>query len=98
MRNFIKDTKGIILPGIIAISFIIMSSIIWLCGALIVNRVFDAFQPWYAISDPRALTVSQSALQAYSISIIVVDCLLLLWWGLSAFKTESQESPAGVSF
>lgn len=98
MKNFVKNTKGIILPGVIAISFLFMSSIIWLCGALIVNRVFDAFQPWYAVSDPRALAVSQTALNAYAVSIVVVDVLLLVWWGLSAFKTESQESPVGVSF
>lgn len=89
-----KDNRGILLAGAIAISFIIMSSIIWLAGALIVNRTFDAFQPWFAISDPRALITAQNAVNAYGVSIIIVDLLFLLWWGLSAQKKESVESSA----
>lgn len=93
-RNFRQNQEGIILPLAIAISFIIMSSIIWLVGALIVGKTFDAFAPWFAISDPRALIVAQNAVNAYGVSIIVVDILFLVWAGLSAQKRESQESSA----
>jgi len=94
LQNFIKNKDGIILQGAIAISFIIMSSLIWLCGELIVNRVFDAFQPWFAISDPRALILAQNCLNAYAVSIIVTDGCFLFWWFLAASKNESVESSA----
>lgn len=92
-RNFRKNSEGILLAGAIAITFIILSSMVWLAGAVIVNKTFDAFQPWFAISDPRALALAQSAVNAYGVSIVIVDCLLLLWWGLSSQKSESQEYP-----
>ena len=93
-RNFVENQQGILLPLAIAISFTIMSSIVWLAGALIVNRTFDAFQPWFAISDPRALILAQTCLNAYSVSILITDGCLIAWWYLSAFKIESQESAA----
>jgi hypothetical protein len=89
-----KDSNGILLVGIICISFIIMSSLIWLAGALIVSRTFDAFMPWFAVCDPRAQATAQQALNAYGISIIVVDVCFLIYWGVSAQKNESVEGPA----
>lgn len=94
ISHFMKDTQGILLAGAIAITFIFLSSLIWILGALIVNKTFDAFQPWFAISDPRALVVAQNAITAYGVSIIPVDGALMLWWFLSAQKKESQESPS----
>ena len=96
LNNFVKDCSGIA-ASIIVISFTIMSSIIWLVGELILNRVFDAFQPILATCQPQALTISQNALDAYGMSIVIVDVLYLVYWNLSAFKSESQESP-GVRF
>jgi hypothetical protein len=93
LRNFKKDNKGILLVGAIAITFIFLSSIVWLAGAIVVNRTFDAFQPWFAISDPRALVLAQNAVNAYGVSIVITDVCFLIWWGLSAQKKESQESP-----
>jgi hypothetical protein len=94
LRSFRNDKRAIILPAVIAITFIILSSIIWLAGALIVNRTFDQLQGIIAECDPRVLSISQNALNAYAVSIVVVDGLLLVWWGLSSQKVESQESPA----
>jgi hypothetical protein len=91
-RSFVKDNSGILLQGAVAITFIILSSIIWLAGALIVGRTFDAFQPWFAISDPRSLILAQNAVNAYGVSIIITDVCFLIWWGLSAQKKESVES------
>jgi hypothetical protein len=92
-QSFVKDQKGILLAGAIAITFIILSSIVWLCGALIINKTFDAFMPWLTVADPRALVLSQNALNAYGVSIVITDIAFLVWWGLSASKRESQESP-----
>jgi hypothetical protein len=92
-QKLLRNRSGMIVSGIIAIVFIFLSSLIWLMGALVLNKTFDAFGPWFAISDPRALIVSQQAMTAYAISIVIVDVLLLVWWGLSSQKRESQESP-----
>jgi hypothetical protein len=94
-RSWIHDTHAIILPAIIAITFIFLSSIIWLIGALIVNRTFDSLLPYIMQCDPRVLAISQSALNAYAVVIVIVDVGLLVWWGLSAQKKESVESPGG---
>lgn len=98
MRSIIKDTRAIILPGIIAITFIFLSSIIWLIGALIVNRVFDALYPYSILCDPRVLAIQQSALNAYAVIIVIIDVGLLVWWGLSSQRKESVESPAGAYY
>jgi hypothetical protein len=95
MRNFRSNKRGIVLAGVIAIIFIVLSSIVWLCGALIVNRTFDGLAGIIAECDPRVLALSQGVLNAYAVSIIVVDVLLLVWWGLSAQKKEVVDEPAG---
>jgi hypothetical protein len=92
LGDFFRNQQGIIIQGVIAVSFIIMSSIVWLCGLLITNRVFDALAPWFAISDPRALILAQTCLNAYAVSILITDGCLIVWWYLSAFKVESIES------
>jgi hypothetical protein len=88
---FRKNREGIILAGVIAISFIFFSSIVWLVGALVVNRTVDAFLPMLNQCDPRALAVSQNWVNAYGVSIVIIDVLFLVWWGLSSSKKESQE-------
>jgi hypothetical protein len=95
MRDFRSNKSGIVLAGIIAIIFIVLSSIVWLVGALIVNRTFDGLLPTLQECDPRVLALSQGVLTAYAVSIIVVDVLLLVWWGLSAQKKEVVDEPAG---
>lgn len=94
MKSFVRDRRGIVVAGVIAISFIVLSSITWLVCAVIVNRVFDGFLPILVTCDPRALATTQSAMNAFAVSIVIVDLLLLLWWGLSAQKVESQEMQA----
>jgi hypothetical protein len=93
LRRFRNNRNGIILVGVVAICFIVLSSIVWLAGLLIVNKTFDAFGPWFAVSDPRALVVANQALTAYSVSIVVTDVMFLIWWGLASQKRESEESP-----
>jgi hypothetical protein len=95
IQNWKTNKEGIVKEGIIAISFIVMSSIIWLVGQLIVSKTFDAFMPWFAITDPRVLITANAAMTGYSISIIIVDILFLVWWGLSTQKHESFEEPMG---
>ncbi|MFA5365678.1 MAG: hypothetical protein WC325_10910 [Candidatus Bathyarchaeia archaeon] len=95
-KSLLKDDSGIIFEGVIAITFIILSSIVWLCCALFVNRVFDAFIPTLLTCDPRALATSQTAVNAFGVSIVIVDVMFLVWWGLSAQKVESQEYAGGV--
>jgi len=90
-HRLLRSKRGIVLAGVVAITFIFLSSIIWLVGALIVNRTFDALVP-YMDEDPRVLILNQNAVNAYGVSIVIVDVLLLVWWGLSAQKVESQES------
>lgn len=96
IKRLLKDESGIIREGIIAITFIMLSSMIWLICALILNRTFDALLPILSApeTDPRALPVSQQAVNAFGVSIIIIDALLLIWWGLSAQKTETQEYAA----
>ena len=98
LSQFINDTSGIIFEGVIAVSFIIMSSMVWLCGEVIVSRVFDGFLPILNLCDPRGLAMVQMYLNAYGVSIVIVDVLFIVWWGLAAGKSESQESPLGVRF
>lgn len=97
IKRLLRDESGIIFEGVIAIGFIVLSSITWLVCAMVVNRVFDAFLPIFMLPemDPRALAVSQTALNAFAVSIVIVDILLLVWWGLSAQKVESQEYAGG---
>jgi hypothetical protein len=95
-QNFLSDRRGIVTAGIVAICFIFLSSILWLVGALIVNRTFDAFLPLFNDSDPRALLTGQHAVNAFGVSIVVIDVLLLVWWGLNAQRVESQEYAGGV--
>ena len=96
LRDFRNNTQGIVLVGVIAIVFIISSSLIWLVGALIVNRTFDALAPYFAVGDPRALVTAQSAVNTYGVVIVVVDVLLLVWWGISAQRVESEETAGGT--
>jgi hypothetical protein len=97
MRRFRQNQSGIVLVGIICIVFIICSSIIGLAGALAVNKVADALTP-YLGSDVRALNTVTSARNAYIVAVVLVDVLLLVYWGVSAQRKESQESPSGVYF
>jgi type VI protein secretion system component VasK len=97
LRDFRNDKRGILLVGIVTMAFIVMSSLIWLVGALVVNRVFDAFTPLLNAGDPRALIAAQNAVNAYGVSIVVIDILLLVYWAISAQRIESEESPAGVA-
>lgn len=92
-QSFLRDDSGIIFVGVVAITFIILSSIVWLACALFVNRTFDALLPILLTCDPRALATSQTAVNAFGVSIVVTDVLFLVWWGLSAQKVESQEMP-----
>ena len=98
LREFRNDESGIVLVGVIAIIFIMCSSIIWLIGALIVNRTFDALAPYFAVGDPRALITAQNAVNTYGVVIVFVDILLLVWWGISAQRVESEESPGPEVF
>jgi hypothetical protein len=98
IRKLRANKNGILLVGIICIVFIVLSSIIWLVGALILNRVFDAFGPWFAITDPRTLAVSQSALNAYGISTIITDIAFISYWAISTQRQESEEYPAGMYY
>jgi hypothetical protein len=95
-QSFLSDKRGIALVGVVAVAFIFVSSIIWLAGALVVNRTYDAFAPIFARMDVESQIISQHAVNAYGVSIVVVDVLLLVWWGLSAQKVESQEYAGGV--
>lgn len=95
MRNFRADKKGIVLAGIIAIVFIILSSIVWLAGALIVNLTYDNLLPVMEECDDRVPLIAEHALNAYGVSIVVIDVLLLVWWGLSAQKREVVTEPMG---
>jgi succinate dehydrogenase/fumarate reductase cytochrome b subunit len=95
-NRLLHDDSGIIFVGVVAITFIVLSSITWLACALVVNRVFDGFLPILLTCDPRALATSQSALNAFGVSIVITDVMFLVWWGLSAQKVESQEYAGGV--
>lgn len=95
LRKFRDDKRGIVLAGIIAISFIILSSIIWLAGALAVNMTFDELSPIIAECDPHVAITAQNAVNAYGVSIVVIDVLLLIWWALVAQKREVVDEPAG---
>lgn len=98
IKELIKDSKGIILEGVIAISFIFFSSLIWLIGEIVIHRTYDAMVPtFFDQIDPRGLALVDNYINAYAVSIIIVDALLLLWWGLSTQKHETQEYP-GVTF
>jgi hypothetical protein len=91
-RNFWKDERGIIAVGVLAICFIVFSSVLWLVAVLIVNRVFDAFTPIYAnFESIYPSLVGQHVVNATGIAIVVIDGLLLLWWAISAQRVESQE-------
>ena len=53
----------------LAIAFIISSSLIWLVGALIVNQTFDALTPYF-FGDPRVVG-AQNAVNVYGVVIVV---------------------------
>jgi hypothetical protein len=95
-KRFIEDKRGIVAVGVLAIAFIISSSMIWLVGALIVNQTFDALVPYFPAGDPRGLYAAQNAVNMYGVMIVVVDVLFLVWWGISAQRVESEESPMEV--
>lgn len=97
MRNILKDKRGIILAGIIAIVFIVLSSIVWLCGALIVSLTYDELSPIMAECDERVPIIAEHVLTAYGVSIVFIDVLLLVWWGLSAQKVSSIDEPGGYT-
>ena len=92
MRNLIHDTSGIILVSVVAITFIITSSIIGLVGALAVNQVADALTP-YMGSDVRATNLVLTCRNAYIVSIVLADIMLIIWWAVNAQRVERQESP-----
>ena len=96
-QSFLGDRRGIIAVGIVAICFIFLSTFLWLIGALIVNRTFDAFVPLFNDSgEPRTLLTGQHAVNAFGVSIVIIDVLLLVWWALSAQRVESQEYAGGT--
>jgi hypothetical protein len=98
LKRFVGDRRGIVAVGVLAIVFIISSSLVWLVGALIVNRTFDALTPYFSGADPRGLLAASNAVNVYGVVIVVVDVLLLVWWGISAQRVESEESPVDVVF
>lgn len=97
-----QNNQGIVLAGIIAITFIVLSSMIWVVGAIIVSRFNDGFLPFMtSLGDPRVTTVASMAMTAYGWAIVPVDVGLIVWWALSASKKESQEYndiPVGANF
>lgn len=94
LRSFKNNKSAMVLPAIIAIVFIFFSSMIWLMGALIISLTHDNLASIIAVCDPRVGGVASNVLNAYGVCIIVVDVLLVVWWGLSAQRKESQEEPA----
>ena len=92
MQSFLHDKSGIVLVSIVAITFIITSSIIGLVGALAVNQVADALTP-YMGSDVRATNLVLTCRNAYIVSIVLADIMLIIWWAVSAQRRESQENP-----
>jgi len=44
------------------------------------------------------LLAASNAVNVYGVVIVVVDVLLLVWWGISAQRVESEESPVDVVF
>ena len=94
LRSFRNNQRGIVHAGIIAIVFIVLSSIIWIIGALIVNKTFDQLQGIIATCDPQVASISQNAVNGFGVMIVIIDVGLVIWWGLSAQRVESQESPA----
>jgi hypothetical protein len=98
LRDFQNNKEGFATVVAVTIVFVICSSLIWLVGALIVNKVFDGLSPMFAVADPRALITAQTALNMYAVMIVVVDGLLILWCFISAGRVESRETPGGVYF
>jgi len=92
MRNFIKDTQGLVLVAVIAIVFIFATSIIGLVGALSINKIADAVAP-YVGSDVRAYDLVQNCRNVYIVTIVLADVLLIVWLFVSAQRRESQEAP-----
>ena len=92
MRNLMHENSGIILVSLVAITFIITSSIIGLVGALCVNQIADALTP-YLGSDVRATNLVLTCRNAYIVSIVLADIMLIIWWAVNAQRVERQESP-----
>jgi hypothetical protein len=91
-KNLLTDKKGFVLVSAIAITFIFVTSIVGLVGALSINRIADAVQP-YLGSDVRAINLVEQCRNAYIVSVVLADVMLIIWWGVSAQRRESQESP-----
>jgi hypothetical protein len=89
-RNFRENNQGIVLVGLIAIIFIICSSIIGIVGALAVNQVGDAMAQY--ATDIRASNLITSCRNVYIVSVVLVDVLLLVWWGVSAQEKDPDAS------
>jgi branched-subunit amino acid ABC-type transport system permease component len=89
-NNLVTDKRGILMEGMIAIVFIIASSLTWLVGALILNQYLDSVAP-YTDKFPQASVLSMNVRNSFGIVIVVVDGLLLFWWGLQSFRRERQE-------
>jgi hypothetical protein len=92
VKELFGDSSGIILVSIIAVTFILTSSIIGLVGALCVNQIADALTP-YLGSDVRATNLVLTCRNAYIVSIVLADVMLIIWWAVSAQRRETQESP-----
>ena len=92
-NDFRNDRRAILLEGLLAVAFIGASSIIGVIGALMINRIADAVQPFIA-DNVDALGVVESARNTYIIGVVLTDIALLVYWGVSAQRKERQSSPA----
>jgi len=96
-NSLIEDKRGILMQGIIAVVFITASTLLWLICALILNRVADSMSA-YTSADPHVALISANTVNTFGVVIVVVDGLLILWWGLSAFRKERQEIPSSTYY
>lgn len=97
LKQFRNDKSGIVLVGLICITFIMCSSLIGLVGALAVNKVADALTPFVS-DNTEALNVVTNARNSYIIGVVLVDLSLLGYWAVSAQRKESVESPPSGVF
>jgi uncharacterized BrkB/YihY/UPF0761 family membrane protein len=91
-RDFRRNQKALVLVSIVAIVLVFAIAIIGLVGMLSANKIADAILP-YMGSDIRASNLVQECRNALAISVVLSIVMVLIWWGVSAQRRESQEAP-----
>jgi hypothetical protein len=90
MRNFVKDTRGIIAEAAVGITLIIITAALWIISMYPVQVVWDSVNTLV----PNQFHGTMTMLNNVCGWVLLIEVVgLLAWIGVHAFRKETLDTP-----